>query len=101
MTILRSTKKSLNDLRKYFQDITDEDANWALPSVDKFLYPIHDELELILLGAEAFVAYPIHQCSGILGHFKISVNVSFILRIEMRDLGTKSNERRLKEILQH
>lgn len=35
-----------------------------------------------------------------LGHFKIPVNVSFILHIEMHNFGTEADDRQLNEILQ-
>lgn len=50
---------------------------------------IHDELELILFGAEAFVAYPVHRCSRMLGHYGIPTTVSFVPRVELRQFDTE------------
>lgn len=83
----------------FFHHITKEDVIWNLPLVEEFFYTIYDELEQILLGAEAFFTYLIHQCSHMLGHCRVPMNVFFIPRVEARQLSTETDDRRLKEIL--
>lgn len=68
--------------------------------LEEFCYPIYDELVLIILGAKAFVAYSVELCSRILGQQRIPIVVSFVPHVELRQLDTKVDSCRVKEVLQ-
>lgn len=84
MTITLPIKQTPEGWLQFFNKITEKDMNQNFPSVEELLYPIHNELEQILLGVEAFVTYPIYWCSRMLGHCKVPMNISFIHRVEAR-----------------
>lgn len=74
---------------EYFESLEDPGVLFRLSKFNKICMPAREDLELILIGAKALVAYSVHPCSRILGD-SISVlgAVLYIPRIDVREIDS-------------
>lgn len=82
----------------FFDTIAEEDIIWDMTETSTYVTLDRKERELLLVGAWAFVVYPICRCSCMLGNFRIPP-VSFYPQVDYHLLNSRGDLLRLKEIL--